>query len=272
MKKILITGATDGIGKLTALSLIRQGHHLLIHGRSREKVERVSKELHAEVSGSQVDGYVADLSDLGQVERFIRELREKNKQLDVLINNAGVFKTEHAITRDGIDVRFVVNTIAPYMITRGVLSLIEVGGRIINLSSAAQSPVDLSALRGERRLDDMAAYSQSKLAITMWTASLAESLKPRAVAVSVNPGSLLATKMVKEGFGVAGKDLRIGADILCRAALDPEFDNAHGRYFDNDLGQFAALHAQAADEEQREGLIRSLDEIIASLTSKKDPS
>ncbi len=86
------------------------------------------------------------------------------------------------------------------------------------------------------QLDDMGAYAQSKLAITMWSRIMAEKLKDGPMIVAVNPGSLLASKMVKEGFGVAGNDLSIGADILTRATLSDEFANASGKYFDNDSG------------------------------------
>ena len=97
------------------------------------------------------------------------------------------------------------------------------------LPSAAQSPVDLEALVGRRRLSDSEAYAQSKLAITMWSRHLAGELPEGPVVVSVNPASLLATKMVKEGFGVAGKNIRIGAEILCKAALNDAFSTASGQ-------------------------------------------
>ena len=134
----------------------------------------------------------------------------------MLINNAGIFKTPEPITQDGLDVRFAVNTIAPYLLTQKLLPLLGASGRVINLSSAAQSPVDPEALAGRVRLsDDLTTYAQSKLALTMWSRSMALSLKDEGpVIIAVNPGSLLGTKMVKEGFGMAGNDIRIGADIL----------------------------------------------------------
>lgn len=109
----------------------------------------------------------------------------------------------------------------------------------------------------------MAAYSQSKLAITMWTRHLARELgEDGPVVVAVNPGSLLASKMVKEGFGMAGKDLGIGADILCRAALSEEFAEASGRYYDNDTHAFAHPHPDALDDEKGAELVREIDRLI----------
>jgi NAD(P)-dependent dehydrogenase (short-subunit alcohol dehydrogenase family) len=142
----------------------------------------------------------------------------------------------------------------------------ETSGRVVNLSSAAQSPVNPNALAGRVRLDDMGAYSQSKLALTMWSRSLALSLADRGPAViAVNPGSLLGTKMVKEGFGTAGKDIRIGAEILCRAALSDEFAATTGQYFDNDSGRFARPHADALDLQKSAEVVRAIEGVLAQI-------
>ena len=184
----------------------------------------------------------------------------------MLINNAGVYKTPDSITPDGYDVRFVVNTIAPYLLTRQLLPLMDNTGRVINLSSAAQSPIDLKAFAGKARLSDSEAYAQSKLAITMWTRQLAlESGDEAPVFIAVNPGSLLATKMVKEAYGMDGGDVQIGADILCRAALDEEFSGVTGQYYDNDSGQFTAPHGDALDQEKSRKVVDAIDTVLSEL-------
>ena len=185
---------------------------------------------------------------MADVEELAKAVAGRHRQLDVLVNNGGVFKTSDPTTPDGLDVRFAVNTIAPYLLTRRLLPLLGTTGRVVNLSSAALAPVNPEALSGHARLADMEAYAQSKLALTMWSRSLALELEDRGPAViAVNPGSLLGTKMVKEGFGTPGKSIRIGADILTRAALSDEFATASGRYFDNDSGRFAQPHPDALD-------------------------
>ncbi len=239
---ILITGATDGIGLVTAKRLAEGGRTVLLHGRSQEKLRAAAHEI-----GGNPETYCADLSRLEEVAELADAILSAHDRLDVLINNAGVYKTPQTKTQDGLDVRFVVNTIAPYLLTRRLLPIIPRDGRVVNLSSAAQAPVDPAAMRGQTAVGDMAAYSQSKLAITIWTQDMAKDHPDGPVFVSVNPGSLLASKMVKEGFGVAGNDLAIGADILCRAALSDEFFNASGQYFDNDSGRFALPHPAAGD-------------------------
>ncbi|WP_282182160.1 SDR family NAD(P)-dependent oxidoreductase [Aliiroseovarius marinus] len=240
-KTILITGATDGIGLLTAQKLAADGHRVLLHGRSEAKLAKAAES----VGGAET--YLADLSRMGDVKAMAEAIRATHNQLDVLINNAGILKAPQTQTEAGRDIRFDVNTLAPYLLTRALLPIMPSGGRVVNLSSAAQAPVDVDAMISYRPMDDMEAYAQSKLAITIWSSEMAREMAGGPVVVSVNPGSLLASKMVKEGFGIAGNDLSIGADILIRAALSQEFSDASGKYFDNDSGRFAALHAAASN-------------------------
>lgn len=260
-KKILITGATDGIGLETARALVSMGHHVLLHGRNPKKLQTVADELSS--NGGCVEEYIADFSSLKDVENLATAILEKHESLDVLINNAGVFKVQDAITSDGMDVRFVVNTNAPYLLAKRLLPLLENSGRVVNLSSAAQAPVNLKALRGGVKLGDMEAYSQSKLALTMWSFKLAERLGQGGPAIiAVNPGSLLGSKMVKEAFGLPGGDLQVGADILCRAALSDEFDDVSGQYYDNDSRQFAPPHPDAMDPGKCTEVVQVIESMI----------
>ncbi len=267
-KAILITGSTDGIGLETAKMLVSQGHHVLLHGRNQAKLAEVEKTLKSRSDNGQVESYTSDMSSMAEVEKLAREVAKQYYKLDVLINNAGVFKVSDATTQDGLDVRFAVNTIAPYLLTQRLLPLIGSTGRVINLSSAAQSPVNLKALAGQVKVsDDFSAYAQSKLALTMWSRRMALALGDKGpVILAVNPGSMLGSKMVQEGFGVAGSDLRIGADILVRAALADEFATASGLYFDNDAGQFASPHIDALDPQKSETVVSAIETLLANLT------
>ncbi len=265
-KTILITGSTDGIGLEAARMLVSTGHRVLLHGRNAAKLQDVENTLSALADGGRVETYVADLSRMADVEALAKAVAEKHEKLDVLINNAGIYITPDPVTPDGLDVRFAVNTIAPYLLTQRLLPLLEAAARVINLSSAAQSPVNPEALAGRVSLADGAAYAQSKLALTMWSRSLALALKDDGPAIiAVNPGSLLGSKMVKEAFGVAGGDIRIGAEILSRAALADEFAGASGQYFDNDSGQFAEPHPDALDAGKCEEIVRTIETVLAAL-------
>jgi NAD(P)-dependent dehydrogenase (short-subunit alcohol dehydrogenase family) len=257
-KTILITGSTDGIGLLTAQTLAAEGHTILLHGRNPAKLEAAAKTV-----GGTTEQYIADLSKMAEVYALATAIREKHSQIDVVINNAGILKAPSTVTEDGYDIRFMVNTFAPYALTVALLPIIAKDGRVVNLSSAAQAPVNLDALRGRKKLDDMGAYAQSKLAITIWSREMAKELPDGPVIVAVNPASLLASKMVKEGFGIAGNDLSIGANILREAALGASFADASGKYFDNDSGQFAQPHAAALDAAHSAEVMQGIKDVLA---------
>ena len=262
-KTILLTGATDGIGLATAKTLLEQGHTVLLHGRNAAKLEAVANDLSSLSGGGRTESYIADLSDMNDVEALAKAIAEKHDTLDVLINNAGILKTPEPVTKDGLDIRFVVNTLAPYLLTQRLMPLLGTTGRVVNLSSAAQAPVNVKAIAGGVPMDDMGAYAQSKLAITMWSRAMAQAHPDGPMVVAVNPGSLLASKMVVEGFGVAGNDINIGADILVRAALSDEFTDASGKYFDNDSGRFAPPHPDGLDDEKIAEVISAIEAVLA---------
>lgn len=261
-KNILITGSTDGIGLETAKALLKQGHRVVLHGRNAHKLDSLLAEASAQFSAQQVQAYAGDLSELNQVRSLAERLAIDAGPIDVLINNAGVFKAPTPVASNGIDIRFVVNTIAPWLLTRLLLPSLAPDARVINLSSAAQAPVNLAALRGHEQIsDDFSAYAQSKLALTMWSMEPDRmGLGAEQSMVAVNPGSLLASKMVREGFGTQGKDLAIGVRILTHLALEPDAVRS-GHYFDNDAGEYAEPHADALDEVKRAAVCDAISRI-----------
>lgn len=265
-KTILITGSTDGLGLAAAQQLAASGHNILLHGRSQQKLDDAAQAVRAVGGTGIVEQYRADLSELAQVEELAAEVASKHPALDVLINNAGVFKTSVTRADNGLDIRFMVNVIAPYVLTRQLLPSLGADSRVVNLSSAAQAPVDPRALAGSVSLDDGTAYAQSKLAITMWSAHLARELGAAGpMVVSVNPASFLGTNMVKDAYEMDGNDISIGADILARAALSDEFADASGRYYDNDARRFADPHPDALDPEKNAVLVELIGQTIATL-------
>lgn len=247
MKTILITGSTDGIGKLTATRLATEGHKVYVHGRNKQKLKETITEIKTISKNEHVDGFLADFSDLDDVKKMAKKVSEKIPEIDVLINNAGVFKAP-AIEK-GIDLRFRVNYLAPYLLTNELLPLLKkvLYPRVINLSSAAQASVSIDALSGKIELSDQEAYAQSKLALTIWSFNLAKEYANLNV-IAVNPGSLLNTKMVQEAYGKFWSSADKGADILTGLAISEEYSKDSGKYFDNDSGRFSSAHSDAYKE------------------------
>lgn len=266
-KTILITGSTDGIGKLTAIKLAKDGHEIYLHGRNVEKLTKVIAEVKELSNNENVKGFVADFSDLEAVKNMAAQVNQELSQLDVLINNAGVFKSSVSQTKAGLDIRFVVNYFAPYLLTNELLPLLKKGtaSRIVNLSSAAQNPVSHDALLGKREISDQAAYAQSKLALTMWSFALAKS-EPNIAVIAVNPGSLLNTNMVKEAYGRFWSSADKGANILYDLAVSEEYEAVSGKYFDNDKGEvkgvFGRAHADAYDDVAIEELLERTRAVV----------
>ena len=280
-KTILITGSTDGIGKLAALKLAEAGHQVYVHGRNADKLASVIAEVKAVATRAAVDnidGFVADFSDLNAVRKMAAEVNEKLPKLDVLINNAGIYTTASPTTKDGLDVRFVVNYLAPYELTNALLPLLKKSSkaRIVNLSSAAQAPISYKAFAGQDRLADKDAYAQSKLALTMWSMDLAETVAADDInVIAVNPGSLLNTKMVDEAYGEYWSPADKGANILTELAISDEFANDTGKYFDNDIkdgvhgdarGAFGQPHADALNKEAIAELERQTQTVLQSIS------
>jgi len=267
-KTILITGSTDGIGKLAAKQFANDGHEVIVHGRNREKLNKVVDEIINTSGNNNIHQFAADFSDLNQINNFVDEIIKSIPKIDVLINNAGIFNSPVSTTNTGHDIRFAVNYLAPVLLTNRLIPLLEKVNkpRIINLSSAAQSPVSIDALKGKQQLSVQAAYAQSKLALTMWSFYLAEQLKSISV-IPVNPGSLLNTKMVQEAYGQYWSPANKGSELLCQIALEEKHFANSGKYFDNDKGMLSNAHPDAYDQEKINRLIYTTNEILSSYES-----
>ena len=263
MKTILITGSTDGIGKLTAIQLAKQGHRIFMHGRNKAKLLDSIQEVSILTGNREIKGFVSDFSILAEVYQFADFIKSEISSLDVLINNAGIFNSVKERTRDGFDIRFAVNYFAPFVLTSELTPVLQTSQypRVINLSSAAQQPVSLEALKGNQKLTAQNAYAQSKLALTMWSMHLAKE-ESNLVSIPVNPGSLLNTKMVKEAFGQYWSSADKGANILTELAISEKILSKSGNYFDNDRGTFSQAHIDAYDQEKINELMEVTKQLL----------
>jgi NAD(P)-dependent dehydrogenase (short-subunit alcohol dehydrogenase family) len=260
---ILVTGATDGLGRALAAELARQGATVLVHGRSRERLDDTLAEVQAAAGGdAQVRGYLADLASLEEVRGLAEQVAKAEPRLDVLVSNAGIGSNvpggeRRLESRDGIELRFAVNYLAGYVLTRQLLPLLRdsldasggPSGRIVNVSSIGQAPIDFDDVQLTRGYSGYRAYCQSKLAQVLDTITLAERLDGSGVTVNaLHPATFMATKIVASPISEVAE----GVAATLRLAVDPALDGVSGRFFDGQ--QEARANEQAYDPAARQRL------------------
>jgi NAD(P)-dependent dehydrogenase (short-subunit alcohol dehydrogenase family) len=263
---MLVTGATDGLGRSVAQELAAKGATMLLHGRSPERLEATLEELQGQTGGEKASSYLADLSSLAAVRDLAEGILSEHDRLDVLVNNAGVISPERRESEDGYELTFAVNYLSHFLLTRLLLPLLKdsAPARIVNVASAGQSPLDFSNLMLERDYDAMKAYSQSKLAQVMFTFDLAERLQDAGVTVNaLHPASLMDTKMVQSTFGYTMSTVEEGTEAVVRLAVSKEVEGVTGRY----LGQMREGRAnrQAYDPQARGKLWALSEELCGPL-------
>ena len=259
---ILVTGATDGLGKRVARELAAKGTTVLVHGRSPERLEATLEELRGQTSSQKVGSYLADLSSLAAVRDLADRILSEYDRLDVLVNNAGIIVQERKESEDGYELTFAVNYLSHFLLTSLLLPLLKdsAPARVVNVASAGQSPIDFDDPMLERGYDAMRAYSTSKLAQIMFTFELAERLSGTGVSVNaLHPASLMDTKMVHETFGYTMSTVEEGTEAVVRLAASPELEGVTGRYFDGT--REARADGQAYDKEARQKLWELSEEL-----------
>ncbi|HEY2500744.1 MAG TPA: SDR family NAD(P)-dependent oxidoreductase [Mycobacterium sp.] len=202
----LITGATDGIGKVTATALARKGYAVVLAARNEAKAATVTRGIVASTGNRDVGYLTADLRSLAQLHRLAETFMVRYPRLDVLINNAGIIMPQHVLTEDGYETTYQVNYLAQFCLTQLLLSELEksLQGRVINLSSSVYraGKFDPGNLQGERRFSTIGAYAASKLCVLLFTVELAHRLGPtRVTANAVHPG-IVRTPMMGGAEGV----------------------------------------------------------------------
>jgi NAD(P)-dependent dehydrogenase (short-subunit alcohol dehydrogenase family) len=258
-KTVLITGSTDGVGKLVAQRLAEAGAHVLLHGRSREKGQRVLAEIRAASRSEELEFHLADLASLSEVRGLADMVSLRHDRLDLLINNAGIGFGPRGgareLSRDGHELRFAVNYLSGFLLTHLLLPTLRrsAPARIVNVSSAGQYPIDFEDVMVTRSYEGTRAYRQSKLAQVMFTIDLAEQLKGAGVTVNcLHPATFMNTNMVIEAGYVPTSSVEEGADAILQLAAAPELEGKTGRYFDG-LRE-ARANAQANDAKARQRL------------------
>jgi NAD(P)-dependent dehydrogenase (short-subunit alcohol dehydrogenase family) len=256
MAIILITGATDGLGRGLAAAVAGEGHTVLAHGRSQERLDETLGEL----PGDGHRGYLADLASLDEVRRLAAEVNEREERLDVLVNNAGIgFAGEREESRDGVELRFAVNYLAGYVLTTALLPLLERSkpSRIVNVASAGQTAIDFDDPMIDHGYSGGRAYTQSKLAQILFTFDLAERLPDGVTITALHPATYMPTKMVPSPTST----LEEGVEATERLVTAPELEGVSGAYFNGQREQDADPQAYDPDARRR---LRELSERLTA--------
>jgi NAD(P)-dependent dehydrogenase (short-subunit alcohol dehydrogenase family) len=264
---ILVTGATDGLGRALAGDLAASGAEVIVHGRDESRGRDTLTEIRRRTPDARVRFLRADLASLAEVRGLAVEVERGTEQLDVLVNNAGIGYTtageeQREVSRDGHELRFAVNYLSGYLLTRLLLPLLErsAPARIVNVSSAGQEPIDFDDVMLTHGYSGVRAYRQSKLAQVMFTFDLAEELAGRGVtATCLHPATFMPTKMVIEAGTTPANPLERGLEATRRLVADPELDGVTGVYFDG--MREAEPDQQAHDGEARRRLRELSDEL-----------
>ncbi|NUQ90644.1 MAG: SDR family NAD(P)-dependent oxidoreductase [Glycomyces artemisiae] len=251
-RTIVLTGATDGLGRALAAELSRDpANTLILHGRNRSRLDDLATDL-ADAPAT-IRTVRADLADLAQVHRLADDVEGLTDRVSVLVNNAGVGGGEpdgndRRLSADGYELRFAVNHLAAFALTQRLLPLLDRGApaRIVNVASIGQAPIDFDDPLIEHDYSGMRAYGQSKLAMITTGFVLAERLDPQRVTVnSLHPAIFMPTKMVLQSVGHSIDSLETGVHATLRLIDSPELDGVTGQFFDRTKA--ARAHADAYD-------------------------
>lgn len=263
-RTVLVTGATSGIGRATAVGLATMGARLAITGRDRERTEDAAREFRA-VGGGQVDVFVADLSARSEVRRMAGEVLQRLPRIDVLVNNVGGYWNTRHVTADGLERTFALNHLAPFLLTALLLDRLKgsAPARVVTVSSNAHATgrIDFDDLQGERSYSGARAYNQSKLANVLFSYELARRLPATSVTANALHPGVVRTSFGGEDPGAAQRLLvpfirpfmkapARGAATSIYVASAPDLERVTGRYF--------------ADRKPKRSAKRSYDEAAAA--------
>ena len=261
---ILVTGATDGLGRALALDLARRGATVLLHGRDDDRGRAALQEVRQATGSARLGWYRADLASLDQVRALAGRVRREHPQLHGLVNNAGIGSTipgggERQESADGHELRFAVNYLAGHLLTRLLRPLLVASApaRIVNVSSLGQAPIDFDDVMLQRSYSGVQAYCQSKLAQVMMAIDLASVLAGTGVTINaLHPATYMPTKIVASPRSTVAE----GVEATSRLLTDPDLDGVSGEFFDG------LRMARANDQAYDAGARRRLRDLSERLT------
>ncbi len=273
-KICMVTGANSGIGKATAIGLAKQGASLVLVCRDQTRAENAIYEIKEKSGNESIDLIIADLSSQKEIHNLVSEFKKKYNNLHVLINNAGVNLHKHILTEDGVETTFAVNYLAYFMLCNLLFDTLQKSApsRIINVASSIQAKsFDFDDLNGDNHYRQLKAYSQSKLAVVLFTYEFARKIEGTGVSVNCLHPGYVKTKMirnfrpfVKYFYPLVGLFMltpRKGAKTSVYLASSPEIDGISGKYFKR------KKEAESVKISYNEDISKQLWEISVQLTN-----
>jgi NAD(P)-dependent dehydrogenase (short-subunit alcohol dehydrogenase family) len=267
---VLVTGASDGLGRGVATELARRGYSVVAHGRDPKRSEEALARIRADSGSEDVELELADLANLGEVRALARRVAMSHPELSVLVNNAGIGGgypdlRERQESSDGFELRFAVNYLAGWLLASELLPTLRQNApaRIVNVASGAQAPLDFDDVMLERDYDGSHAYAQSKLAQVMHARELAERVpEAELTAYSLHPATFMPTKIVIEEVGRTSDSLETGIEAVVKLVTEQDPGAPNGAYFNRT--EPAEPHPLALDANARVRLWRLSEELTGA--------
>jgi retinol dehydrogenase-13 len=276
-KRVVITGATSGIGKQVAIRLASLGAHTVLACRDRLRGEQVAADINAATGAERAAGMTLDTSNQRSIRAFARNYRDAYGSLDVLVNNAGVLLPSRQTSADGIELTFATNVLGYYLVTTELLGALKTGApaRVVNVASTFAFALDLDDLQFERRpYDGMAAYAQSKACDRMLTWAFARRLHAESVTSNaMAPGLVLDTSLYRHLTAEIMRDLEQygsrsvaeGAETAVRLASSPKLDGVTGKFFEHGT----EIPCEFRDETAEERLWQTCEQLARQLAPRR---
>jgi len=237
-KIIVLTGATDGIGKRTAFMLAQNRANLILHGKNLEKGNRIKNEIIQKTNNKNVNYFNADFTSFHQIKILSEAIHKQYPHIDILINNAGIYENEKVYLENGIEKNFMVNHLAGFSLSLQLLDLLKKAthARIVNVSSMIHADsIDFENLNAEKYYSGDHAYSLTKLCNILFTYELSDILKDEKITVNALHPGVINTKLLRAGWGAMGSSVDEGAKRIFYLAHSAKLKKSSGKYFMNDL-------------------------------------
>jgi NAD(P)-dependent dehydrogenase (short-subunit alcohol dehydrogenase family) len=278
-KVIVVTGATSGIGQALALDLAKTGETVVMVARDQERGEAARNEIGQAAQNQKVDLELCDLSVLSSVRNLAEILKSRYPTIDVLINNASVYKRRRAVTVDGFEEMFAANHLGPFLLTNLLLEQLQAAvqahgsARILNITAPSTVPLNFDDLQNEKNFNSLRAFGETKMANLLFTFELARRLENTGIMVNaVHPG-LTRSGLMREGSFLVRLLTRLASSPpqkvtgpILQAALDQEFEKTTGKFLHDAKEIDVPAYAHDRDAQQR---LWELSEKLTGLAANK---